>query len=204
MYAHFTSPIRRYPDLVVHRALRALRQGKDAQREAWLRGKLPEMGLHLSEMERRASEAERELIEWKKVRFMAGKVGETFTGYVTGVQSFGLFVELDEVYVQGMVHVSSMTDDYYRFDEKGHLLKGESTRTAYRLGDRARVQVARVDLDRRQIDFALVDMLERARGGARPRAPRPPAGARPGRKPAPARGRGRAKAPAPGRKRRHR
>ena len=203
MYAHFTSPIRRYPDLVVHRALRGMRQGKDAQREAWLRGKLPEMGLHLSERERRASDAERELIEWKKVRFMAGKVGETFTGYVTGVQSFGLFVELDEVYVQGMVHVSSMTDDYYRFDEKGHLLKGESTRTAYRLGDRARVQVARVDLDRRQIDFALVDVLERARGGARPRGPRPPAGARPGRKPAPARGRGRAKAPAAGRKRRH-
>ena len=212
MYAHFTSPIRRYPDLVVHRALRALRGGKDAEREAWLKGKLPEMGLHLSEMERRASEAERELIEWKKVRFMAGKVGETFTGYVTGVQAFGLFVELEEVYVQGLVHVSSMTDDYYRFDEKAHLLSGESAGKVYRLGDRASVQVARVDLDRRQIDFALVDVLERARaGGAQHRPPgrraapgageagRPPAG-KPGGPPAgPTRGAGaRQRGPGPG------
>ncbi len=166
MYAHFTSPIRRYPDLVVHRALRALRQGKDAAREAWLREKLPEMGLHLSERERRASDAERELIEWKKVRFMAGKLGEVFPGYVTGVQAFGLFVELDEIYVQGLVHVSSMTNDYYRFNEKAHLLKGENTKTTYRLGDRVEVQVARVDLERRQIDFALVDVSEPGRATA--------------------------------------
>ncbi len=165
MYAHFTSPIRRYPDLVVHRALRALGRGKDEEREAWLEQKLPEMGLHLSEMERRASEAERELVEWKKVRFMAGKLGEVFAGYVTGVQAFGLFVELEEVYVQGLVHVSSMTDDYYRFDEKAHLLKGENTRKSYRLGDRVEVQVVRVDLERRQIDFALVDVLARAGAG---------------------------------------
>ena len=206
MYAHFTSPIRRYPDLVVHRALRALRQGKDAEREAWLREKLPEMGLHLSERERRASEAERELIEWKKVRFMAGRLGEDFQGYVTGVQAFGLFVELDEVYVQGLVHVSSMTDDYYRFDEKAHLLKGENTKKAYRLGDRVEVQVARVDLERRQIDFALVDVLARARGGGgrgRPAA----ASARRARRagaaaPARAPGRPGAKGPSRGRKRR--
>jgi ribonuclease R len=149
------------------------------------------MGLHLSERERKASEAERELIEWKKVRFMAGRLGEKFQGYATGVQAFGLFVELDEVYVQGLVHVSSMNDDYYRFDEKAHLLKGENTKKTYRLGDRVEVQVARVDLDRRQIDFALVDVLARARGGGgrgsppvrplgRPsgRTPRSPAGAR--------------------------
>ena len=206
MYAHFTSPIRRYPDLVVHRALRALRQGKDAQREAWLREKLPEMGLHLSERERRASEAERELIEWKKVRFMAGRLGEKFQGYATGVQAFGLFVELDEVYVQGLVHVSTMTDDYYRFDEKAHLLKGENTKKAYRLGDRVEVQVARVDLERRQIDFALVDVLARARGGAgRGRPPvrqlRRPAGRTP-RAPGRAQGRPGSKGPSRGRKRR--
>ncbi|HVQ28582.1 MAG TPA: ribonuclease R, partial [Vicinamibacteria bacterium] len=135
MYAHCTSPIRRYPDLVVHRALRALRQGRDEEREAKQKQQLPEWGLHLSEMERRATDAERELIEWKKVRFMADKVGETFTGYVTGVQAFGLFVELEEVYVQGLVHVSSMTDDYYRFDEKAHRLQGENTKKVYRLGD---------------------------------------------------------------------
>jgi ribonuclease R len=168
MYAHFTSPIRRYPDLVVHRALRALRQGRDGEREAWLREKLPEMGLHLSEMERRASEAERELVEWKKVRFMASRLGERYTGYVTGVQAFGLFVELDEIYVQGLVHVSSMTDDYYRFDERAHRLAGENTRRTYRLGDRVEVQVVRVDLERRQIDFALTDVLERT--SSRPEA----------------------------------
>jgi len=175
MYAHFTSPIRRYPDLVVHRALRALRGGPDAEREASLRERLPEMGRHLSEAERRAAEAERELMEWKKVRFMAGKLGETYQGYVTGVQAFGLFVELEEVYVQGLVHVSTMTDDYYHFDEKAHRLKGESNDRTYRLGDRVEVQVVKVDLDRRQIDFALVDVLERAgaRRRSRGRASRP-------------------------------
>jgi len=180
MYAHFTSPIRRYPDLVVHRALRALRRGRHGEREAQLREKLPEMGLHLSERERRASEAERELVEWKKVRFMSGKVGETFSGYVTGVQAFGLFVELEEVYVQGLVHVSSMTDDYYRFDERGHRLRGENAGTIFRLGDRVEVQVARVDLERRQVDFALASVLERAKGASgRAKAPAGPAGGRP-------------------------
>jgi ribonuclease R len=190
MYAHFTSPIRRYPDLLAHRALRALRQGRDPVREGWLREKLPEMGLHLSERERRAAEAERELVEWKKVRFMAGKLGEAFAGYVTGVQAFGLFVELEEIYVQGLVHVSSMTDDYYRFQEKAHALRGENTKTAYRLGDRVEVQVVRVDLERRQIDFALVDVLERARGsggGGRRPASGPASGRRKSPKPGPRR-----------------
>jgi len=193
MYAHFTSPIRRFPDLVVHRALRALRTGKDALREAWLKEVLPEMGRHLSEMERRASEAERELVEWKKVRFMADKLGDVFAGYVTGVQAFGLFVELEEIYVQGLVHVSSMTDDYYLFNDKAHLLKGENTKKTYRLGDKVEVQVVRVDLERRQIDFALVDVLERAgRAGAAPkRLPPGPRGAGGG-----------GRAPASGRRRR--
>jgi ribonuclease R len=178
MYAHFTSPIRRYPDLVVHRSLRALRHRRKQEAQAELAAALPEMGLHLSEMERRASDAERELVEWKKIRFMADKVGETYPGYVTGVQAFGLFVELEEIYIQGLVHVSSMTDDYYQFNERAHQLKGENTGKVYRLGDRVEVQVAKVDQEQRKVDFALVDVLERAaarRGSAdrEPRRPRP-------------------------------
>jgi ribonuclease R len=168
MYAHFTSPIRRYPDLVVHRALRDLRQGRASQASA---ERLGEMGRHLSERERIATEAERELTEWKKVRYMTDKLGETFSGYVTGVQSFGLFVELDEIYVQGLVHVSSMNDDYYSFDQRTHTLTGANTRQVYRLGDAVRVQLARVDLEQRKLDFALVDVLERkAASRGRPEA----------------------------------
>jgi len=186
MYAHFTSPIRRYPDLVVHRALRALSHGRP---DAVDRAALPEMGRHLSDMERRASEAERELLEWKKVRFMADKLGEEYTGYVTGVQAFGLFVEVDEIYVQGLVHVSSMSDDYYLFNEKAHTLKGENTHKTYRLGDRVQVQVARVDLERRQIDFALVDVIERvAARETRKRPGAPPARTKHGGAPRPAAG----------------
>jgi ribonuclease R len=215
MYAHFTSPIRRYPDLVVHRALRALRHGEASSDRAihprgsdmggsanarggvasrtvppridersftaHLPADLSEMGPHLSEMERRAAEAERELVEWKKVRFMAHKLGEVYQGYVTGVQAFGLFVELEEIYVQGLVHVSSMTDDYYRFDERAHTLKGENTRKVYRLGDEVEVQVVRVDLEQRKIDFALVDVLRRAAAGARKGRPPRPAPRRGGR-----------------------
>jgi ribonuclease R len=199
MYSHFTSPIRRYPDLVAHRSLRALRRGAEADPE--LVQKLPEMGVHLSDMERRATEAERELIEWKKVRFMADKLGEVFSGYITGTQAFGLFIELEQVYVQGLVHVSSMTDDYYRFDEKAHTLKGENTGKVYRLGDKVEVQLARVDLERRQLDFVLKDVIksasdrpsfrERPRrsftttGGPRPRGRRPEGGRAEGRRESP-------------------
>jgi ribonuclease R len=199
MYAHFTSPIRRYPDLVVHRALRALRTGSAASGSPSPAEALPEMGRHLSDMERRATDAERELVEWKKVRFMADKLGEVFTGYVTGVQAFGLFVELEEVYVQGLVHVSSMTDDYYQFNDKAHTLKGENTLKTYRLGDKVEVQVARVDLERRQVDFALVDVLARAAAGARKGRPAEPVPGRRGR-PAPAGGRGRPGVAAGGRR----
>ena len=110
------------------RAARAAAAGCDRRLRADCPAPLPEMALHLSEMERRATDAERELIEWKKVRFMADKLGETFTGYVTGVQAFGLFVELEEIYVQGLVHVSSMTDDYYRVQREGPHPEGREHR----------------------------------------------------------------------------
>jgi ribonuclease R len=172
-YTHFTSPIRRYPDLVVHRVLRGLRHDRmDEARREELEEDLPEIARHTSEMERRADEAERELLQWKKVRFMADKVGDEFDGYVTGVAAFGLFIELVDHFVEGLVHISSMADDYYRYLESSHTLKGENTRKVYRLGDRVRVQVVRVDMERRQIDLGLVQILDSLREDERRRGPK--------------------------------
>jgi len=173
-YTHFTSPIRRYPDLVVHRSLRESRRGplSAARREELVDG-LPEVARHCSDMERRADDAERELLQWKKVRFMADKVGDEFEGFVTGVAPYGLFIELVEHYVEGRVHVTSMADDFYRFVEDQHALFGERTKKTYRLGDRVQVQVVRVDLERRQVDLAVVEILDavrrQTRGAASPR-----------------------------------
>jgi len=163
-YTHFTSPIRRYPDLVVHRSLRESRRGPvtDARREE-LDEELPEIGKHTSDMERRADDAERELLQWKKVRFMADKVGDEYEGYITGVAPYGLFIELVEHYVEGLVHVSSMADDYYRFLDQQHVLRGENTKKVYRLGDKVRVQVVRVDMERRQVELGLVEILDTVR-----------------------------------------
>jgi ribonuclease R len=170
-YTHFTSPIRRYPDLVVHRMLREGRHSTmTATRYDELEEDLPETAKHTSEMERRADEAERELLQWKKVRFMADKVGDEYEGYVTGVAPFGLFIELIEHYVEGLVHISSMADDYYRFVEQHHVLRGENTKKVYRLGDKVNVQVVRVDMERRQVDLGLVDILDAVRAEER-RAP---------------------------------
>jgi ribonuclease R len=171
-YTHFTSPIRRYPDLVVHRVLRELRQTRVSDdRRAELEDDLPEVGRHTSEMERRATEAEREILQWKKVRFMSDKVGDVFDGYITGVAPFGMFVELIDHYVEGLVHVSTMADDYYRYREEAHALFGENSRKLYRLGDRVRVQIVRVDMDRRQIDLGLEDVLAKVRSDERTRGP---------------------------------
>ena len=145
----------------------------DARREE-LTDDLPEMARHTSDRERRADDAERELVQWKKVRFMADKVGDEFDGYVTGVSAFGLFIELVEHFVEGMVHVSTMADDYYRFVERAHVLKGENTGKVYRLGDRVRVQVVKVDMERRQVDLGLVEILERVRESDRGGATRRP------------------------------
>lgn len=200
-YTHFTSPIRRYPDLVVHRSLREQRQGKvSAERREALEVSLPELGRHASERERRAIEAERELVQWKKVRFMADKVGEVFEGYITGVTHFGLFVELVEHYVEGLVHISALADDFYRFTDGTHALVGERTGRVFRLGDHVRVRIARVDLERRMIDLGIEEILESARGddGHRPRRPKTPRRAT-----APGRGR-QARSMRPGRRERAR
>jgi ribonuclease R len=171
-YTHFTSPIRRYPDLIVHRTLRESRQGMSSDRIEELTEDLPEIARHTSERERRANDAERELVQWKKVRFMADKVGDEFDGYITGVTSFGLFIELIQHFVEGMVHVSTMADDYYRFIERQHILRGENTGRVYRLGDRVNVQVVKVDMERRMIDLGLTEILERVRVSEENRGPR--------------------------------
>jgi ribonuclease R len=144
--------------------LRESRQGPltDVRREE-LDEELPEVAKHTSERERRADDAERELLQWKKVRFMADKVGDEYEGYITGVAPFGLFIELIEHYVEGLVHVSSMADDYYRFVEQQHVMLGENTKKVYRLGDKVRVQVVRVDMERRQVELGLVEILDSVR-----------------------------------------
>ena len=171
-YTHFTSPIRRYPDLIVHRTLRESRQGMPGDRIEELTEDLPEIARHTSERERRANDAERELVQWKKVRFMADKVGDEFDGYVTGVTAFGLYVELVQHFVEGMVHVSTMADDYYRFIERQHILRGENTGRVYRLGDHVTVQVIKVDMERRMIDLGLSEILDRVRAAEGNRGPR--------------------------------
>lgn len=172
-YTHFTSPIRRYPDLIVHRVLRELRHGEaDAERRAELAESLPEIARHASAMERRAQEAERELLQWKKVRFMADKIGESFVGHVTGAAPFGLFVQLDEHFVEGLLHASALSDDVYRFDAQARVWFAPRTQRVLGVGDTLRVRVARVDLDKRQIDLTPDDRVPSSRGASAKAAPR--------------------------------
>jgi ribonuclease R len=155
-YAHFTSPIRRYPDLLVHRAIRyALGRGKPAD-YAYTEAEMATMGVHCSQRERRAEEAERDVDERFKCAWMEKHVGSEFDGIVTGVTSFGLFVELDESKVSGLVHITQLPNDYYHFDPVRRLLEGERTQQRFRLGDKVRVQVLRASLEDRKIDFRLV------------------------------------------------
>ncbi len=167
-YTHFTSPIRRYPDLVVHRLLRHERQGTlAAAARAEVAAGLPDIARQCSDRERRAMEAERELVQWKQARFMADKVGDEFAGVVTGVAPFGLFVELIEHFVEGLVPLAGLAPDDYRFSDVTHQLRGERTRATHRLGDRVQVRVVRVDAGRRQIELGLVRGAGRDDAGLR-------------------------------------
>jgi ribonuclease R len=153
-YTHFTSPIRRYPDLVIHRLVKASLSGGGLSTER-LEHILPEIALWSSSRERLAMEAEREVVDLKKVRFMADKVGQEFDGIISGVAPFGFFVQLKELFVEGLVHVESIKDDYYIHDEARHALVGQRRRRTFRLGDPARIVVDRVDLFKRRVDFKL-------------------------------------------------
>lgn len=173
-YAHFTSPIRRYPDLLVHRAIRSvIRNGKfgetsvgrveDTRVEPESRWypytfeQMVELGEHCSQTERRADEATRDVTDWLKCEFMSDKVGGVFGGKVAAVTSFGLFIRLDEFYVEGLIHISALPSDFYQFEAERYRLRGERSGTVFALGDHVTVQVARVDLDDRKIDFVMAD-----------------------------------------------
>ncbi len=155
-YAHFTSPIRRYPDLLVHRAIRHALTGRKPADYAYTPAEMAAMAVHCSQRERRAEEAERDVDERFKCAWMEKHIGSEFDGVVTGVTSFGLFVELDESKVSGLVHISQLMNDYYHFDATRKLLKGERTGAQFRLGDHVRIQVLRASLEDRKIDFRLV------------------------------------------------
>lgn len=154
-YTHFTSPIRRYPDLLIHRALKSTLSKKKSERYNYSEEKMELAGEHCSMTERRADRASRDATDWLKCDYMQDKVGKTFDGYIADITGFGIFVELKDIYVQGLVHVTSLKNDYYQHEPAHHLLRGRSSNTVYRLGDPIRVRVARVNLDNRKIDFVL-------------------------------------------------
>jgi ribonuclease R len=168
-YTHFTSPIRRYPDLMVHGILREVLSGRrpGEDRVAWLRRELPQVALQSSRTERTADEAEWEVVEWKKLAYMSERVGETFNGFISSITSFGFFVEISDLFVEGLVHVSTLPEDRYHFVERKQLLKGERSGAIYRIGAPFRVRVVRVNEPQRRLDFSPADAQVPKRRGIR-------------------------------------
>ena len=154
-YTHFTSPIRRYPDLLVHRGIKAVLKGEK------LPGKgLEEIGMHCSMTERRADDATRDVDAWLKTYFMRDRIGDEYDGTISAVTNFGVFVALDEIFIEGLVHVSELGQDYFHYDQAKHWMLGERTGKRFRLGDRVRIKVMRADIETSKIDFALVQRVD--------------------------------------------
>jgi ribonuclease R len=150
-YTHFTSPIRRYPDLLTHRAIKAVLAGEVYDpKQPW-----DTLGMQCSATERRADEATRDVTSWLKCYYMKDRLGEEFAGTISGVTGFGIFVTLDEVFVEGLVHISELGQDYFHFDQQRHQIVGERTKKKYQLADRVNIKVARVDIETSKIDFML-------------------------------------------------
>ncbi len=160
-YAHFTSPIRRYPDLLVHRAIRHIIEGKKVPAYFYRHSDMVHHGEHCSANERRADEATRDAVSALKCEYMQSRIGETFKGIITSVTGFGIFIELNDIYVEGLVHITGLPKDYYQFEPVTHRLVGERTGQQFQLGDAVTVTVAGVNLDERKIDFELVSHDEK-------------------------------------------
>lgn len=156
-YTHFTSPIRRYPDLVVHRGIKAVLAGEKLPAKG-----LAEIGVHCSMTERRADDATRDVDAWLKTYFMRDRIGDEYDGTVSAVTSFGMFVAIDGIFIEGLVHVSELGQDYFHYDQAKHMMLGERTGKKYRLGDRVRIKVLRADIETSKIDFSLVEAAEEA------------------------------------------
>lgn len=176
-YAHFTSPIRRYPDLLLHRAIRHLVRGNKVGQFIYNHDEMVVKGEHCSMCERRADEATRDASDWLKCEYMLDKVGHTFSGTVSAVTGFGLFIALDDIFIEGLLHITALTRDYYEFDAVGHRLIGKNSGKVFRLGDRLEVIVARVNLDEKKIDFELPQTAEQPQ--EKPRKKKRPAKKKP-------------------------